>query len=95
MIKPTPGRIVWYHPAEADPPPKFKGEALAAIVAHVKGDRLVNLTVCAADGTTFGRHDVILVQDGDARPSERFAEWMPYQKGQAAKHEAAEAKAGT
>lgn len=95
MIKPTVGRIVWYTPCDNDPPPKFKGEVLAAIVARVKTDRLVNLTVCAPDGTTFGRHDVVLVQDGDERPTAvgRFCEWMPYQKGQAAKTEQLERQA--
>lgn len=88
MIKPTPGRVVWYTPAEDDPPPKFKGEALSATVARVIGDRLVNLMVVGADGLTYGRHNVILVQDGDERPKiGRYCEWMPYQKGQAAKTE--------
>jgi hypothetical protein len=29
----------------------------------------------------------VLIQDGDERPDGCFAEWMPYQKGQAAKTE--------
>ena len=85
MIKATVGRVVWYHPADSDPTPKFRGEPLAAIVARVHSDRLINLTVFRADGITYGRHDVQLVQDGDQRPTERFAEWMPFQKGQAMK----------
>lgn len=88
MIKPTPGRVVWYTPCDDDPTPKFRGEKLAAHIARVINDRLVNLLVIRADGVTYGRHDVILVQDGDERPKEgRYCEWMPYQKGQAAKTE--------
>lgn len=96
MIKPTPGRIVWYYPAEGDPTPKFRGEPLAAIVARVISDREVNLTVFRADGITYGRHNVQLVQDGDELPQGPggFCEWMPFQKGQAAKTEQLEARVG-
>jgi hypothetical protein len=90
MIKPTPGRVVWYWPSDQDPTPIFKGEALAAHVARVISDREVNLLVIRADGITYGRHNVRLIQEGDARPKEGgFAEWMPYQVGQAKKHETA------
>jgi choline dehydrogenase-like flavoprotein len=95
MITPTPGRIVWYWPADTDPTPKFRGEALAAIVARVISDRQVNLTVFRADGLTYGRHGVQLLQDGDKRPEGGFCEWMPFQKGQAAKTEALEALEAT
>ena len=94
MIKPTPGRVVWYTPADDDPTPKFKGEVLSATVARVIGDRLVNLMVIRADGVTYGRHNVLLLQDGDQRPKTGpYCEWMPYQKGQAAKTEALEQRA--
>lgn len=95
MIKPTPGRVVWYTPNDDDPTPKFKGEPLAAIIARVKTDRMVNLLVIRADGITYGRHDVTLIQDDDKQPvGGRFCQWMPYQKGQAAKTEQLEAKLG-
>lgn len=96
MIKPTPGRVVWYWPCADDPTPKFTGEPLAAHIARVKGDRLVNLMVISADGLIYGRHDVLLVQEGDERPVKvgRFCEWMPYQKGQAAKTEQLEHRRG-
>lgn len=89
MIKPTPGRVVWYWPGPQDPTPIFKGEALAASVARVINEREVNLTVSRADGITYGRHSVRLLQEGDKRPAEGpFCEWMPYQVGQAKKHDA-------
>jgi hypothetical protein len=93
MITPTVGRVVWYCPGPEDPTPIFRDEPLAAHIARVKNDRLVNLLVIRADGVTYGRHDVVLLQDGDKRPREgRYCEWMPYQKGQAAKTEALEQK---
>lgn len=91
MITPTPGRVVWYRPGPQDPTPIFKGEPLAAIVTRAIGDRSVNLTVFRADGVTYGRHDVQLLQDGDKAPADAgYCQWMPYQLGQAAKTEAAE-----
>ena len=93
MIRPTPGRVVWYTPCADDPTPKFKGEKLSAHIARVINDRLVNLLVIRADGITYGRHDVILVQEGDDHPAGgRYCEWMPYQKGQAAKTDALQAQ---
>lgn len=92
MIKPTVGRVVWYHPSDDDPTPKFRGEVLAAHIARVISDREVNLLVIRADGITYGRHNVRLVQDGEKPPADRYCEWMPFQKGQAAKTEAAEAQ---
>lgn len=89
MIKPSPGRIVWFYPelAQRDP----NGQPLAAIVAKVIDDRVLNLAVFAADGTTYPLQHVTLLQDGDelADPNQAHACWMPYQKGQAAKTEAA------
>lgn len=89
MISPTAGRIVWYHPAKTEmlahalpyPTP------LAAIVAYVWDDRMVNLTVFDANGAMHAKTSVKLVQDGDERPTGSYCEWMPFQKGQAAKAE--------
>ena len=78
MIVPTPGRIVWFHDKQAD-------EAKAAIVVKVWGDRMVNLTVFDYGGTTRAETSVTLVQEGDTVPPSRYAEWMPYQIGQAKK----------
>lgn len=96
IIKPTIGRVVWFHPSE------FTGEAgfarhgndqpYAAIIAHVWGDAMVNLTVFDAKGAAHSRTSVALVQDGSPVPGGGFyCEWMPYQKNQAAKAEAAQA----
>lgn len=95
MISPSPGRIVWYRPGPQDPTPIFNGEPLAAIVTRVIGDREVNLTVFRADGITYGRHNVLLLQDNDRAPKDAaYCEWMPFQKGQAAKTEQLERQAG-
>jgi hypothetical protein len=83
VIKPTVGRVVWYWLAKASP----QRQPLAAIVASVKSDTLVNLSVIDAEGNQRGEIDVPLIQDGHERPSTHFCEWMPYQKGQAAKTE--------
>lgn len=96
-IIPTPGRVVWYYPAANCAEAGFTrahGDApLAAIVAQVLA-ATVNLTVFDAKGVPHSRTAVRLVQEGDIRPvGEEFCEWMPYQKGQAAKTEALEAAA--
>lgn len=91
MIKPTVGRVVWYRPFLD--PGAVESEPLAAMIAHVGSDRLVNLAVFDAVGASNSRKGVPLLQDGDPRPhGGGFAEWMPYQKGQAAKTEAVEAQ---
>lgn len=89
MIKPSVGRIVWFTPGDWDGNvlTRHPDQPLAAIVAYVHSDRMVNLTVFDANGHPHGRTSVQLVQDGDPRPDQFFCEWMPYQKGQAAKTE--------
>lgn len=93
MIEPTNGRIVLFHPG-----PFFQGrvidkdEPLAAIVCHVFDSRTVNLTVFDHTGFPCQASSVQLLQDGDVPIGEQYAEWMPYQKGQAAKTEALEQK---
>ncbi len=93
IIKPSIGRVVWFHPARAD---RIAGQPndqpCAALVTYVWGDRMVNLMATTPNGVPYGVTSVTLVQDGDATPIERYATWMPYQKGQAAKAEALEAK---
>lgn len=93
VISPTPGRIVWFNPAPHDGLATMNGHPLAAIVAGVHNDRLVNLAVFDAYGNTQQRSSVQLVQPGDAVPDSAHATWMPYQVGQAAKTQAATAVA--
>lgn len=91
MITPTIGRVVWYRPGPTDDlVGNDGGQPLAAIVAHVWSDTCVNLAVFDANGQAHNRTSVYLVQDETPRPTSQFAEWMPYQKGQAAKNEALE-----
>ena len=90
VISPTPGRIVWFHPAPHDGIATLNGQPLAAIVAGVHNDRLVNLAIFDAYGNTQQRSNVQLAQPGDDVPNNAYAAWMPYQVGQAAKHQAVE-----
>ena len=101
VIVPTVGRVVLYWPTASE---RIQGQPndqpLKADVTYVWGDRMVNLMAVTPNGTPFGVTSVTLVQEGDPVPAERYAMWMPYQKGQAAKAEAAEkalaeAKTGT
>lgn len=91
IITPTPGRAVWYYPSQDEINAKQfacndPSQPLAATVAYVWGDRMVNLSVLDQNGNQFRRTSVALVQPGDEpkRTSEGpFATWMPYQIGQA------------
>lgn len=95
MIKPSIGRVVLFHPAPTDPI-AFSDQPLAAHVAYVWSERLVNLLVIDSNGGTHARTSVTLLQDDEtAAVGQSYAEWMPYQKGQAAKTEAAEAALAT
>jgi len=94
MIKPSNGRIVWFTP-DCD----FRGvqhdrkQPLTASICHVFSERFVNLLVIDSIGSQYAITSVILLQDDDERPKAgRYAEWMPYQKGQAAKAEMLEQK---
>ena len=59
---------------------------LAAIVAHVFSDALVNLAVFDSNGVSHSRTSVKLLQAGEDKPAHGyFCEWRPYQVGQAAK----------
>jgi len=91
MIKPTIGRVMWYWPERED-----RGEQpLCALVAYVHDDNMVNLAVFDDHGDFIcgGARSVPIVQDGSPHivGDSPYCEWMPYQKGQAAKTEAAEA----
>lgn len=91
MITPTIGRVVWViRPSEAI---DIK-QPEVGLVTYVHGDRLINVAGFNGNGTPFSLNSLQLVQDDEAKPEGNFACWMPYQKGQAAKIEALEAKAG-
>lgn len=97
VITPTVGRKVWYRPSKHDqqgpvPMQCVVGQPLDATVIAVHGDRCVNVLVTDMVGRQFPVLSVTLVQDGETPPSDgegvpfgRYVEWMPYQKGQAAK----------
>lgn len=96
MIEPTVGRVVWYHPAESEVGEHGlvpSDQPLAAVVAYVHSDTIINLMIIEANGVTHARTEVTLIQGDDKAPEGAFAEWMPYQKGQAAKTEQLEKKA--
>lgn len=89
MITPTNGRIMWYHPMAQNDIAQHDGNVpLAAIVCQVWDDHMVNLVVIDSNGSHHARTYVPIAQDGSpysAGPSP-YAEWMPYQIGQAKKY---------
>lgn len=102
MIKPTNGRIVLYTPFNSELEGTYgmtvqravdgRVVPLTADIVAVWGDRCVNLLVKDANGKTFVCTSRTLLQDDDAGQKHGgYAQWMDYQKGQAAKTEAAEA----
>lgn len=86
-MKPTPGRVVWYTPNPNRS--VIAGQPHAAIVAAVNPDGSVNLAVFDAQGYPYAEQNVRLLGVDEPAPggAHSFAEWMPYQKGQAAKTE--------
>ncbi len=91
MIKPTIGRVVWLWPCTGVLEDKKivhrdKTLPLAATVAYVWNDRMVNLAAVDQDGKPFHLTSVTLMQgDEPYSPEGSYCEWMPYQKGQAEK----------
>jgi hypothetical protein len=83
IIKPTVGRKVWYWPYA----PREGDQPFDATICYVHSDRSVNLRVTDVQGASRGLICVTLCQPADPRPEQRYCEWMPYQKGQAAKSE--------
>ena len=89
MIKPTIGRVVWFQPAKSEDEP-LREQPFAALITYVWNDHMVNLAVFDQNGAPFSATSVTLIQEeDDTQPaSGYFAQWMPYQVGQAKKHEA-------
>lgn len=90
MIAPSIGRVIWFHPSKSDTSLDYdRKQPLAALVAYVHSDRCINIGGFTANGVPFSRTSVRLLQDGEEAPENGYyAEWMPFQKGQAAKHDA-------
>lgn len=97
MIEPTIGRVVlfrrsaeWKQPGFTVNDPKVE---MAAMVVYVWNDRMVNLVVFDHGGTPHSVTSVKLLQDNETPSGASYwCEWMTYQKGQAAKTEALQAK---
>lgn len=92
MITPTVGRVVW---VKNRPGAINTNQPEAALVTYVWSDTMVNVGGFDANGVPFAYTSMPLWQDeaavgGQGAP---HAEWMPFQKGQAAKTEALEAAA--
>jgi len=83
MIKPSIGRIVWYWPLPGDIEQISPEQPVPAIVTYVYHDSLVNLAVFSSYGVAHPKTSVHLAQDDVPVPGQ--AEWMPFQKDQAAK----------
>jgi hypothetical protein len=81
MIKPTVGRIVWYHwsPEAKDNVP------IAAIITGVVDDATVHLCLFQPTRAPMPVAEVRLIQEGEKPPlNVPHCEWMPYQKAVAA-----------
>lgn len=94
VIAPTIGRRVWYWPSQEDfLSPQYEvnmgslnaNQAFDAGVIFVHNERTVNLLVTDHLGHSHARGSVELWQGDMDRPSGAYCEWMPFQKGQAAK----------
>lgn len=83
MIKPTVGRVMWYWPKVF--PDDW--QPLAAMVAYVHSDGSVNIGYLDETGAHHLATSVPVVQDQQTRPDGPHVVWMPYQIGQAKKHE--------
>ncbi|TDV06048.1 DUF2829 domain-containing protein [Paraburkholderia caballeronis] len=92
MIEPTVGRVVHFRPGKQAAALRIQFDSrqpLVALITYVHGPREVNLAVFDAIGRHRPLLSVKLLQDDDkATDGETFAEWMPFQKGQAGKTEA-------
>lgn len=91
MIKPTIGRVIIVKRGATDAQP----DGWPAFITKVYGDRYINAAGFNEWGTSFAFFSLILVQEGDTPPEAGpYAEWMLYQKDQAAKTEALERQVG-
>lgn len=90
MITPTVGRVVLFHPEQPEGDPL---RTLPGLVCAINEDQTINIAFFNEAGNHDCAQNVLLIQDDDPAPvSGCYAEWMPYQKGQAAKAEALESQ---
>jgi hypothetical protein len=97
-IEPTIGRVVWFWPRTymaTDSGNMSVNQPYTAQVCFLYKNGHINVAGYKHDGSPFTALDVTLRQDGDEMPQGPYAEWMPYQKGQAAKTEALEKQVST
>lgn len=89
IIKPTIGRVVLVFNRRENARPQYPE---AALVSYVHSDTLINVGGVDHSGVPFSVTSIELEQEGRGTFAEgvQHAEWMPYQKGQAAKTEALE-----
>lgn len=85
MIRPTVGRIVWFHHNANIAGFDDRDAPLAAIVTYVHSDTLVNLCVFGPNGDSYAKASVYLEQGDAPRSVGMYCRWMPYQKVQSEK----------
>lgn len=76
MMKPTVGRVVYFHEHESQPQP------YAAIITYVHTDMVVNLVIFDANGNPMPRASVPL--SSSVSHTHYVWSWMPYQLAKAA-----------
>lgn len=95
-IEPTIGRVVWYWPGAS----RYLGtvfddrQPFSASIAFVGLNDVVNLAVVDHAARPLQATSVPLWDGEGERPGVECWQWMPYQKGQAAKTEALTAAMG-
>jgi len=90
-IKPSIGRVVWYYPG-GEKDRKAGKQPYSAQIAYVHSDTCINIGYLDNNGVAGSASSVRLLGEGETC-EHPFCCWMPYQLGQAAKTEQAEAKA--
>jgi len=101
MIKPTVGRVVWFHPGLSYATQRniafgVTDQPLAATIAHVINDNMVNLSYLDQNGNQYSATSVPFKHDEDSVVyGEFYCEWMPYQKEQAALSQASSSSDAT
>lgn len=74
---------MWYRPHD-ETLSQYDDEPLSAIVAGIRGDGRINLSVIDANGRHHERAAVPFVPEGDPRPVVSFAEWTPAERSRIA-----------